>query len=525
MLPRALWSRGKGDDGDVPDSVSRATVYSCLGVALLSAVFLVTVQIVDVPLSVDGGWYSYPSFAASQGRDPYSYQLPLEEARKLPGLKALFSFETTSSLRTAYAIPWFSVFGGKEIGIRLLSLLELVLVVALCCLLYASGAGRWQIPVLLTALLLTDKAFLLSAANDFRPDLALAGMGVALYLVLRMSRGSAKRIVLACVVAAGLALTSPVAAVPLAVVFAAIGTDALLLESVDRRRRLIEVALVGAVAAIALVGRNAFFLSLFNTQINVVDPVDSSARIASLLSNGFAAVAGKELGRYKEYFLISNAHLLLAIGLWVVLLVRPRKDTPHVVRHLLGLFIGLGGGMLVLAFLDPHGTADHLIPLMPFVLLVGGRVQATRGRLAETLLAVVVSIGAVGSIAVAGKGVMEARRTGTNNAWLRRALAGLVQEPRSYLMIGPTELWPYFPKNRDILILDVTRSAATLSTQAIPWNEVDYVLLNGDYAVDEWTQALGRITGRTIIPAVERQPRLTVMDLRHRPAGPQDATP
>ena len=73
----------------------------CLGLVAASVVLLVGVGIVYLPLQVDGGWYSYPAFAYSLGRGPFSHQLDLPSACTLQGVRVLFGFETSSSIRLA----------------------------------------------------------------------------------------------------------------------------------------------------------------------------------------------------------------------------------------------------------------------------------------------------------------------------------------------------------------------------------------------------------------------------------------
>ena len=488
----------------------RLSTLCVLVVGASLAVFVAT-GIYYLPLQVDGGWYSYPSFAYSVGRDPFSYQADPRTACGLNGLRSLFEFETTSSIRLLYASAWFRAFGGGFLALKVLSLLELAGVFTLSFLLYRRFFARRDLGLLALGFLVTDKSLLLAGVSDFRPDLAMAAASVGLFLALSARRYTPVVVVLACLLAMCTALIGPTSAVSLSFVLVSTATAALGTDRPERKTRATLVVLVGVLALLAFVGRAPLFRLLLETQVSVRDPVDVVQRIITALSGGGWAIVHKELTRWRDYFLVSNAvQLIVLLACGFAIGVRARRE-HGIVPKLRGPLLGLAAAILVLAVLDPHETGAHVIPLTPFMLLM---LASFEGFQRPPIRGLTLSLGASAALSLAL--TLKIWRTNevrnTNNWWLQSTLTDITSDMRPYILVGPTELWPYFRKERDIILVDRTRNPSRVGESGVPIRDADYVILNIDYDLDGWRSAVKTLTGDPIA-VVDRAPFLTVFRL------------
>lgn len=494
---------------------------SCLVLVLASVAILVGVGLYYLPLQVDGGWYSYPAYAYNLGRDPFSYQADFSTACHLPGFKALFQFETTSSIRVFYASAWFHALGSTFLSLKILTLLELSLLFVLAYLLFRRFFEQRAFILLATGFVVTDKTLGLEGVSDSRPDLALAAASVGLFLVLCRRRSSPVQVGVACLLAAITALIAPTSAVPLSFVLVACLVTALWGDASERKRQTVVVLIVAMVAVLAFFARPTLFRSGLSTAIQVRDPVNPLREMIAVIGAGPWALFGKELRRWGDYFLLSNVVQLAVLLASAGALLFRGSDGRRIRPKLWGPLCGLAAAMLVLGLLDPHSTGQHLVPVAPFMLLLLASFEGFKRPPVRALTLV------LGTSAILGIGLMakiwrtEAQR-GTNNWWLQSTLAGLTSAKRTYLVVGPTELWPYFPKERDILLLDLQRNPRRFNTTGVSLADADYVVLNRDYDAGAWRSVLRHINPR-LVPVVDKPPVLTVWRMDRPDSADSDA--
>ena len=141
-----------------------------LYISFISAVVLFSAEFYYQDLGCDGGWYSYPAVAISQGAIPDENMVPIDKIEFRRGMRALFGFKTYPSLRTFYTTFWLKQFPGNILFLKLLSLMELFAVAAMGYLLISTFCKDKLIALVLFAVFINDKTILTSAASDFRPD-------------------------------------------------------------------------------------------------------------------------------------------------------------------------------------------------------------------------------------------------------------------------------------------------------------------------------------------------------------------
>jgi hypothetical protein len=56
------------------------------------------------------------------------------------------------------------------------------------------------------------------------------------------------------------------------------------------------------------------------------------------------------------------------------------------------------------------------------------------------------------------------------------------------MVLGPTELWPYIPASKNVILIDNTRNGKEMRLISGYVHEVDYIILNGEYRRYRWLE-------------------------------------
>lgn len=489
----------------------------CLVLSILSALALAYAITRYRLLPVDGGWYSYPAFALSLGREVFAHQMGLASAEGLEGLRALFLWDTAASVRTLYGSVWYRLFGGSFLTVQVLSLAELCALFASAHLLYRNFFQTRWLATLALLLIVTDVGIAMEAASDSRPDLALTAAACFLYVLMRR-KPSPATLALSVIVAAATAtihLTSPI---PIAFVLVSSATDAWRSGPGERRSRLGLVSIVSVVAVAAFFLRQPIFHAAFNAPPDIADPVEVTGRIFSAWSEGPIALLAKELIRWRVHFFVSNApqFAALVVAIVAIALSARRAVLPE---RLFGPLLGLVAAVCASTVLNPHGTDAHILPLVPFTWLLLVPLEQIRPESSRRLIVSLVVASSLISFAQAARMISVHRAAGVSNAWLADQLAQITIEDRTHVIVGGTEFWPYFPTGRDVILLDQTRDPDRLaSVSGVSWSDVHAIAAPEDYQDAGWRRRihelaeLGAVTlvadapGYATIAIVEEQP-------------------
>jgi hypothetical protein len=230
---------------------------------------------------------------------------------------------------------------------------------------------------------------------------------------------------------------------------------------------------------------------VLNSPIEVDDPVSPIERIVESWHGGVAAILAKEARRWGEYFLVSNVpQLLVLIGAASLFLLKG-VDGRRVPLRLRGPVTGTLAAVVVIAFLDPHSASSHLTPLVPFMLVLLARVETQALKRAMILLCGAVLLSSAVSVALASRVALTRSRQAVGNLWMSDTLSALMSADRRYTVVGPTELWPYLPQDRNVLLVDLTRNPESFA--AITGMEIvqaDFVLVNSDLEQFGWLRVV-----------------------------------
>ncbi len=460
--------------------------------AVLCVVVLTTLGLLHIPLQVDGGWYSYPAVAWVLHGDPYAYQLPFEEAVAASGSRVLFHYETTSSVRVLYTAAAISLFGASRETLLFVSLAEYSLLVYSAFRVYCATFQSRHLVLMAALLVAVDLSILVPAVTDFRPDNAVAAFSLILYWLLVPAKLGKGRLSAAVVMAVLAVFTAATAPIPIVFVVVALLTEAWLTGGQDGRRKFIEVILVGSVAVACFLGRSALFELLLQPERAVVSPVDPIARMMAKWSYGPFGVLDTEVERWRRY--LSGANIAVGLGticaMWgTVLAARRRRMSPRI----WGTLCGLVCAGLFVALADAHATPSHLVPLVPFIWLLFTSAERTDGSWRRFVLPTLAALACVASFGLAMKWGAELVRSGSRISRIAQMLQRLPTRGERLILIGPTELWPYLPVDRTVVMVDWIRDPAQIAEYRNILGQVQYVVLNKDYGWDSWSRTLTAI--------------------------------
>ena len=484
-------------------SVSAGRLYrvGLVGSALV-AIALIAVLVIYQPLPADGGWYSYPAFALSLGRNGYEQWLPVDTLLQAGGLRAVFEWDTTSSTRTLIMAAWFRVIGHSLLSVRLLAVAELAALLCAAHLMYRRHFGASVFAGLCTLLLLHDKN-LLAGASDARPDIALAALACMLYLVLQrrtVSAGTVFQAIALAALAATLHLTSPI---PLAFVFTAAFVDAWLDEAAVRRARIALITGTVLVAAVAFLVSDRALGVLLDRPAQLGHSFDLVTRIVDGWRGGVLALAQKEVQRWLNHYFLSNATELLAVALGLAAAIGFRsRGIPTALKATLA---GLAAAVVVTAAFDPHISESHILPLVPFTILLLQPLQRFRPWRVIGAMAGLLTVATLLSGVLAWRIAREAQSIGFSNQRLTSELTALTRGDSPSVVIGGAELWPYFGTDDSVVLLDLTRNPLQVS-DAAGFSRARFIVATADYLSWGWDRhvqemvSAGRATIRYYAP-------------------------
>ena len=459
--------------------------------SVLSACLLLTTIFYYQDLGSDGGWYSYPALALSRGESAGENLTAFPGQVEMPkGIKSKYGFKTYSSIRVLYTWLWFKLLPQNIYSIKMISLLEALCLYIAVYFLILKFCKDKVIVLLLMAIFINDKAILLSAASDFRPDIITAAISCLFFRTVFIKQ-PAKRIIAMFLAGCVLVLTHKTAILPFFCVIAFAVLKNILIGKINAKENYLYGLLAILIVYIYL-QRSSIFNALLITDMDVFSsPVKAVDRIAEIMKSGLGAIISKEFYRWKTYFLTTNVAQLAVLLAGVTLFIYNSKDDFWHDKQAIALLLSIFTGFALFALIDPHRADVHVIPIVPFFFILISQtinVKAFEKRKAQHLLiGLICCLASVSSIVLAGKIAVEGRNSGYNIRSLSSYFEKVFDDQgRDYLVVGPTEVWPFLPKGINITILDTTRSGHDFSPLEPLVESVDYVLINKDYQSYNW---------------------------------------
>ncbi len=445
-----------------------------------------------VPLHVDGGWYTYPSLALYEGRDPGDNQHTEQELlREPPGRKARFFWDSRRNLYVLPTFAWFRAAGASWLSLRYYGLLQLVVLWAVAWGTFRRFGGSPLVSTSCWLLFCSDAVFLSNGLTDGRPDLLLTTVALALFVsVVRCAHDNRLGVPFACGLL--LAVLLPLLHLTSLVTMAIMAAFVVL--GVAVRWPLRSKGIVGAFVLLA----TAFIVFLLRTFIldrilpsavaesYAQDPWEMLRLKASMGVGGVLAVEGL---RWFRYLWPSNWMELALILAGFIGSFRVKGTTGEVPAR--ALFVACIGGCCVVALCSPSPRIDHLMSVMPFLLLASSSViseLALAADIVTPLLGVLVLVGAGLTSVPAGYVVYRyGSKAGMDNEQVEQLFRRVLAGPRELTrIVGPSEIWPYFPPATNAVIDDNRVTLYDFSGDR--WRNVDYVVLNRDYMAYQWVE-------------------------------------
>ncbi|HEV7138065.1 MAG TPA: glycosyltransferase family 39 protein [Steroidobacteraceae bacterium] len=494
----------------VPLRLRRAVLAIAIGLIIATCVFAAG-RVIWRVISTDGGWYSYPGYALSQGRDPDENLLPASQLPLgTPGVRSLFMWENRAFLLTGIDWAWFSVAGHGEASLVTFGVLQWLALAALVGWAVDRATGnRWAAGAAALAAL-SDVNLVYESLADLRPDipLALAGTASLFFLIDFLRRRSPPSFLAAGVLIVLLPLIHTTGVIPAAMMLTCVAVSALIPTNARLSRPYI---LAGAVLAVATIGIFALRQPILDILIPTkVSPAlqqtgmhDLPDMVLGMAHRGMAWKLAQERERWTGYFLPGNLPQLLFLlaGLFALLRAAWQRRTQLAER--LWLPAGWMVGVLILTATDPHFVPTHLIPLIAMgyvmagvgwaLLLAGDRVHvhlpscvhmhvpAKQGMLALAALAVL----ALGlRTAQAAFDVRQGIDQGVSRAAVRSLLAKAFPGTGVTWAVGPTSIWLYVPQRGTPVIIDDRADPGVVKSAL--WNRVSVLVIDSDFLRWGW---------------------------------------
>lgn len=489
--------------------IARKPVIVVCTVALVATILLITIRYFYTPLSVDGGWYSYPALALSKDRDPGENLCSISELKNIEGVKASFHLDFRQSIRVIPMSLWFRIIGTNIWAVKLYGIFELSILMGMAYLLLRRISENENIALLCTAIYLTDGVAISLGSSDLRADIMLTFMTLLVFLLTCIEVKNYRSLLFVF----GVSSISFLALIRLTSVFSlSFLISYMIIELFLSRKRLsnfkkwfyISMILSGIVSFFMRTKLWDIILPSQYTNLTLSGEGNlwsgnlvEAKYYASTLTVDILPKMIKEIHRWTDYFFMSNLGeflaILLAFPFFIICLLGLSKT--KIPSKLISIPMGCVAAIGVLAFVDPIRCkwAAHALPVVIFFIIILAMVlnivpNKKQKYLGITLLFVFVifssGIKIAQGINIMRKGILNGY---TNNSVIKVMKHVFNDEEKSYNIIGPTELWPYINQKTNIIIID-KRSTREIEELKNHLGEIDYIIINNDYQGFNWEE-------------------------------------
>ena len=486
---------------------SNKIIFFSIVISLCAAFILTSTYYYYVPLAVDGGWYSAPANALARGSDPLENQMTLAQVSDIEGVKPIFGFDTRS-IRTLPMSWWFSIHERNIWWVKVFSILELSLLFFLFYLLTKRNIKSKAIALFCWCIYVTDSTVISLGGSDLRPDLLVTALAILVF----MSFENPNNLIWFLIGSVSVFIISAVhvtAAVPIALLLTYLFLKVIVFKNRNKSNVFdyLYSVLIVCLAVLGFFFRERVVNFLVPTDIKIISSVDVVHRSSSILSNGLTGIAAKEIDRWSNYFFISNMaeFIFILFGFVVAAYIIIQDVKKYLGNNIISnssdsfiaLFFACGTSLLVLALFDPHITEHHAVPIVPFLVLLTGKIfdsldlQGFKEASLKSILFGLVLLSFMLKIALSAKIIYKAETNEFNNQILLEYFNKKISLDARYLAIGPTELWPYINQNANLVMMDKRNKIPSEIVDLL--NKVDLVFLNKEFQSDVWENELANI--------------------------------
>jgi hypothetical protein len=487
---------GRFARGSAAASGNRLTLATALVVVLMT-VLLGASYAWFVPLQTDGGWYSYPGYALSQGRDPSENLFPGHQlARESSGVRAAFGWELRSFLIVPLHAAWFVIAGTSLVSLKVFGILQWLAVTGLVGFAVWLATGDRFASSVAALAAMSDSWLISESMADLRPDVPIAVAAVCC-LVATLKYADSQRwhwLATASIAAASLPLLHTTGVLALAFCGSMAGVLAIAPRS-DAAGRRWEMLFIGAGGVLTFLFKQDIVDVLLPTTLPEAAQLpfrdDLSLKLQELLAGGLMSKLGMEAARWFDYLLVSNAaHLLfLGIGFYGVVVTGFRSENQD--KQVFHVALITGSAIGIAAFLaNPHHWPSHIVPVAALLYIVsgvglGGLPWATRSTFLRRSF---VALGLLVALLRAGhcyELVRSSVTEGVSNKSLVQFISATLEPGVSRLAIAPTLIWPYVEQTRSVVLID---PGARMWEPTDPrWPSITTVILDRDLMARGWS--------------------------------------
>jgi hypothetical protein len=484
----------------------RVVAVIAIGLILATCVFAAG-RVLWRVINTDGGWYSYPGYALSQGRDPDENLLPPD---RLPlataGVRSLFRWENRSFLLTDIDRAWFDLAGHGEESIVIFGVLQWLALAALVGWGVNRATGnRWAAGAAALAAL-SDAQFIFESLADLRPDipLALVGVGSLCCFIHFLRRRSPASFIACGLLIALLPLIHTTGVVPAAMMLTCVAVSALIPSSGRLSRPYMLACLTLAAATLAIfIARKPIMDFLIPTrvslQIQLTGRHDLPAMLLGMAHRGLGWKLAQERARWTSYFVPGNLPQLLFLLTGLFVLLRAAWQRRAQLAQRLWLPAGWLVGVLTLTVTDPHFTNTHLIPIIAlgyvmagvgWALLLEGELESVPRTQGVLALAVLAFLGLGLRTGQAAIDVQQGVHQGVSRAAVRRLLAKAFPGSGVTWAVGPTSIWLYVPQRGTPVVVDDRDDPGIVATAL--WKRVSVLVIDSNFLDYGWGSLVRR---------------------------------
>jgi hypothetical protein len=486
-------------DTDSIKWIVKPTIVFSIAAALL--LFLAGYYYED--LGCDGGWYSYPALAKSEGKSVAENLNKISEIENETGIKSVFSFRSYRSIRILYTSLWFKYISKNIYFLKLLSFLELVfLLVAFYCMISVFCKDK-IILLLLLGIFVNDKTIVLNSATDFRPDNMVAAFTCLTILLLYKNTKNPFYLFISFVISCLLVIVHVTAVIPFICIILFLFLKNYL-NGYMVSTESVKYIIAGLLALIVFIYRGPILDFLYSVDKNTnTASVIVTNRIVGMWDKGLMFMVNKEIYRWKEYFFVTNFSQLIVFLFGAFLTIINWSYSNKKNANGLSALLSIIAGMFIIGIIDPHGSDLHVIPMIPFfsiVLSCGIQNSKTNQRQILYALIILVWISSTSSMALAGKIFINGKRNKYNISKISKLFEDIFEKDgKKYLVLGPTEIWPFINSERNVLIIDETRSGKSFEIIERIVHSIDYVIINKDYSGYQWEDRFMNYFGNFVL--------------------------